>query len=112
MAKIPQEQLKELLFYDPVKGDFHPYIRCGTKNYVSCSSLVDRHNFSQPTVVVGRHTFPAARLAWFYSHGVWPERRMKYLDFNQGNLALSNLTTRPGRHPALADDPELAAALS
>jgi len=48
-------------------------------------------------IVVGfqKRYYPAARVAWFFHHGDWPEHPIGFRDGNPENLAKANLVPRP-----------------
>ena len=80
MNKLTLERLKELLKYDPVTGVF-------TRNGKVAGSS------SGPYVIIwiDRQWYKAHNLAWFYTHGVWPDFLVDHKDGNGHHNALTNL---------------------
>ena len=88
-------RLRELLSYDAEEGVFR---------------WVVSHGFMKRGVQAGRagritldgKTYPAGKLAWFYSHCRWPGVNFRYLDGDKNNIALSNLSN----HAKFSKKPE------
>ncbi len=88
---LTQERLKELLYYDPDTGIFRwivkrqPDIKPG--DIAGC-----RHDAKgyRKVRIEGIKYFEH-RLAWFYTHGVWPDGEIDRRDHNPSNNRILNL---------------------
>lgn len=62
MNKLTLERLKELFEYDPLTGVF-------TRNGKIAGSTSGPYTI----IWIDRHWYKAHDLAWFYTHGIWPD---------------------------------------
>lgn len=93
---LTAERLRELLHYDPLTGIFTCRIkRRGTKGVGSiagCEEPVDHPSGKRYWVLCLDYVhYKRGRLAWFYTHGVWPAGEIDHADGNEGNDAIDNL---------------------
>jgi HNH endonuclease len=95
-TSITQEQLRALLCYDPVSGEF---TRRTQQGMARVGMPVGRKYHANGCVYIsvcgGR--WPAQQLAWLYFHGVWPDREVIFKDGVRHNVSIWNLAL-------LADD--------
>lgn len=85
-------EMRALFHYDPDRG--HLYHRRPTDRRFGLQA--DRANTAGSIVVsAGPRQYPAAMLAWFLTHKVWPPRKaIVFRNGNKQDLRLSNLTLR------------------
>lgn len=88
-TQLTHERLLALLRYDDVGGTF---TRVGRKRGVKVGARADytEHNGYRYVNVDGNR-YLASRLAWFYIHGEWPKRVLRFQDGDEQNCAISNL---------------------
>lgn len=68
---LTQERLKGLLHYDPETGVFRWKVSRGSAKARTVAGYVNEQGYLR--MVIDRKWYLAHRLAWFYTHGVWPE---------------------------------------
>lgn len=81
MTELTQNRLKELLHYDPGTGlltwKFRPEDVCGRFNNRFSGKFAGHiqktKNLTYIRLIINYRKYSAHRLAWFYTHGVWPE---------------------------------------
>lgn len=97
-ASFTQEQLFEVLDYNPVTGDFRWKIS-PAKN-VKAGMLAGSKNDARGYryVKVLGHEVTTSRLAWFYMRGEWPSRRVKFKNGDPSDASFDNLTLFDGVH--------------
>lgn len=80
MSTITQQQLRELLHYDPETGLFH-WLVC-LSNRAPAGSVAGRKAKAEPYLQISIHgkQYRAHRLAWLYVHGEFP----KFVDHRNG----------------------------
>jgi len=82
------ERLKELLTYDPETGDFkRTTVRGGRKVGSTAGTVI--HGYI--CIGVDCRVFQAHRLAWFYTHGVWPKGELDHINRNRSDNRIVNL---------------------
>ena len=92
MSDLTQQELKDLLSYDPVSGEFtwlksiSKRIRIGDSAGYSNSNL-DSYVF----IRIFGTLYRAHRLAWLYVYGKWPDEDIDHIDRNKRNNAIANL---------------------
>jgi hypothetical protein len=80
---LNQTRLKEVLHYDPLTGVFTRVKTgkvCGTTRYDGCVQMG-----------VDGMLYRAARLAWLYVSGEWPEHVVDHINGNPGDNRIANL---------------------
>jgi hypothetical protein len=80
---ITLEELKSLLFYDPIKGIF-----TWIKDNRMAGSIKSNGYYA---IKIKRKSYYAHRLAWFYSYDVWPVNFIDHKNHNPLDYRLSNL---------------------
>lgn len=86
--KITLERLQELLDYDPATGIFLWKISGQGRQPGSRAGTTVRQGHR--VIIADWGSYSAHSLAWLMIYGVWP-RRLKYIDGNKDNCAISNL---------------------
>jgi hypothetical protein len=87
---LTQERLKELLSYDPLTGEWRWIIARGRKIKAGAVAGSNGKDGYRQISVDGR-TYGAARLAFLYMIGKWPENEADHRDTNHTNDCWSNL---------------------
>lgn len=87
---LSQTRLKELLTYDKDTGVFTWRRRRGGKAAVGrCAGARDFYGYV--VIRLDGVLYKAHRLAWFYSHGVWPEENIDHINRDKSDNRLKNL---------------------
>jgi hypothetical protein len=84
-----QEQLRELLDYDPTTGMFNWKVNRGPVKIGDAAGCEGHHSYIV-IMVLGR-LYYAHRLAWFWMTGVWPASEIDHEDGDGGNNRFANL---------------------
>lgn len=93
MEQWALERLKQLLSYNPDTGIFRWKVRRTRGHWGEPSSHQEIAGHVQNgylKINIGPQCFYAHRLAWFYVHGVWPER-LDHVNWLRADNRLSNL---------------------
>lgn len=93
-TELTHARLLELLHYDPETGDFTWRIsrpNCRVGDPVGYSS--GKRGYRQAMLDGGRYYLH--RLAWLYTHGVWPTGVIDHRDHSRGNNRIANLRDVP-----------------
>jgi len=88
-VKFTQEELHELLDYDPNTGIFTHKINNRHGCFGKKAGCVRGDGY----ILIGirKGHFLAHRLAWFYTYGTWPSEMIDHKDGNRQNNRISNL---------------------
>ena len=86
---LTTEQLKHVLTYDENTGNFTRRVRIGPfkKGSVAGTKL----NTGYISIRVHGTYFQAHRLAWLYTHGVWPTGYIDHINHDKSDNRISNL---------------------
>lgn len=88
---LTQHQLKEMLSYNPVTGEFIwlklPYNMVGLTG--TCAGCIYANGYRY--IQIGNRAFRTGRLAWLYMTGEWPTKLVDHKDLNKSNDAWNNL---------------------
>ena len=85
---LTQERLKKLLSYSPDTGEFGRLVARGPRSKGAAAGSLS-HGYIQ--IMLDRRVYRAHRLAWLYTHGVWPVRDIDHIDGNKANNQIKNL---------------------
>jgi hypothetical protein len=101
MDRLSAEQLKELLYYDPVTGvwTWLKPIQRGVKPGAVAGCYTHKSGYGQ--ISVGGKLYLTHRLAWLYMTGEWPEHEVDHRDGVPGHDQWDNLrsaTVLQNRH--------------
>ena len=83
MTTITQERLKSLLTYDPDTGNF-ARVKTGAH-----AGKVHKNGYVR--VSVCDKLYLAHRLAWFYTHGKWPDSCIDHINRKRDDNRIANL---------------------
>jgi hypothetical protein len=91
--------LKELLHYDAEDGVFTWKVRPWSKSKCRAGDVAGRVITNQSGqhwyISSGNRSYNASMLAWAFTHGTLPDRRLKFLDGNSLNFRMANLKLDP-----------------
>jgi len=76
MKRIKLDSLKDLLRYDPLSGDFTWLVNKGPKKIGDIAGAIseNKEGYQTKNIMINRKLYIAARLAWFYMTGKWPNQ--------------------------------------
>lgn len=83
------EQVTQLLDYDEKAGTFYDLTAPGR---TPVAAGMSQHGY--PQIKIGDTFYFAARLAWRFSFGYWPQERIKHLNGDKTDIRLANLIER------------------
>lgn len=104
--ELTQEQLKELLHYDPETGIFR--WRKSTTNRVNPWSVAGCLSRGYLLIRINNHLYASHRLAWLYSTGKWPLQKIDHFNGCRSDNSLKNL--RPATSKQNAENQPLNTA--
>jgi hypothetical protein len=94
MNSLTQDRLKFLVTYDAVSGSFVWNVRRGGKaNAGSRSECMDSKGYYR--IGIDGKRYLAHRLAWFYTHGEWPDGLIDHVNRVRTDNRLENLRVVP-----------------
>lgn len=91
MADLTQQRLLELLDYDPVTGDFRWRVDRGGGAPAAGAQAGGINGRGYVVIGIDQKSYQAHRLAWLYTHGVWPKDQIDHINRNRADNRLSNL---------------------
>jgi len=87
---LTQARLKELLAYDPTTGEF-TNLKSGRGRKPVGTVVGSPNNTGYTTSMIGGKNYLHHRLAWLYTHSVFPPTDLDHRDGVRTNNALQNL---------------------
>lgn len=87
---LTQEQVRELLNYDPETGVFTWKATTGSRA-VAGTVAGSRHSQGYRSIMLFKRNYLAHRLAWLWVYGQFPENTIDHIDRDRTNNAMSNL---------------------
>ena len=88
--KVTVERLKEALNYDPETGIFIWKMRM-SKNVAPGRTAGNIAPNGYRFIRIDKADYLAQRLAWFYVHGEWPQRQLKFQNRDRTDCRIANL---------------------
>jgi hypothetical protein len=83
-------RLRELLSYDPQTGEFRWLVKRGrTAQCGAVAGTLHRRGYIQ--VRIAGRGYLAHRLAWFFTHDVWPREQIDHINSNKTDNRIINL---------------------
>lgn len=86
---ITQSELKELLEYNPVTGQFIRKISRGRFKVGEIAGSLDKDGYN--VIMICNKNYKSHRLAWLYMMGNWPDKDVDHIDNDPQNNAWKNL---------------------
>ena len=86
---VTQEELKELLHYNPDTGIFTRIASRGSVKAGYIAGCLDKDGYI--TIKINCKTYKAHRLAWFYVHGKWPKHKIDHINHVRADNRIANL---------------------
>lgn len=84
------ERLKEVLSYDSKLGVFTWNLKMGSNAKIGgIAGWLDRYGYT--VIVVDQKNYQAHRLAWFFTHGLWPPHEIDHKNGHPSDNRLCNL---------------------
>jgi hypothetical protein len=92
-SMITQEELKQLVHYNPETGAFYRYENAGRGRGKSGGLVGVNASTSDgyTEVRLSGRKYRGHRLAWLYMKGGWPSQQIDHIDGNRSNNAFKNL---------------------
>jgi hypothetical protein len=86
---LTQDRLRDLLSYDPDTGLFHWRRTWGNAHQGAVAGSVNARGYRM--ISVDAKIYGAHRLAWLYTHGVWPNPEIDHINRQRSDNRLANL---------------------
>lgn len=90
MKALTYERLLEVLNYEPDTGYFRWKVRTSNRTHVGDRAGVV-NALGYRFITIDREKVQASRLAWFYTHGEWPQGDIRFNNNDTDNCAIGNL---------------------
>ena len=88
--ELTQENLKEILSYDPMTGKFHWLVKPASRTYIGDrAGSLDSNGYR--VIKIAGQSYKAHRLAWFYVHGEWPMLDLDFINRYTDDNRMKNL---------------------
>lgn len=91
--ELTLERVREVVHYNPDTGIF--YWKQSTSNRKKVGDIAGCVCRGRVTVCIDYKQLIAARLAWFYVHGVWPTNNIDHINGNPSDNRIANLRDVP-----------------
>lgn len=95
VSQLTHERVREAVDYNPATGEFVWKVR-GRNMWPGAPAGGANGGNGYRTVTIDGEELSAARLAFFYMTGEWPDRRVRFKDGDKANLRFDNLTLFAG----------------
>ena len=86
---LTQQRLHELLKYDPETGVFTWNVTRSIAKPGGRAGYFDKRGYVR--ISIDKKVYGGHRLAWLYTHGVWPSDMLDHIDRDRTNNRFSNL---------------------
>lgn len=80
--RLTQEELKSILHYDPISGEFH---------LTETNRLIGVNRKGRLSITINGLQYQASHIAWFYMTGLWPAVFIDHKDGEPSNNKFDNL---------------------
>jgi hypothetical protein len=87
---ITQEELKQLLDYDPTTGIFTRKVSKGGQKVGSVAGCLDKAK-GHLQICINMIQYQAHRLAWLYMTGNWPKQQIDHINGSRSDNRIENL---------------------
>jgi hypothetical protein len=88
---ISQEELKRLLEYDPITGDFTWLEKASKHSNIVIGSIADKFHAKYKDISINNKRYKSHRLVWLYLYGEFPTVLIDHIDGNTLNNRADNL---------------------
>jgi hypothetical protein len=86
--ELTQKRLREVLCYDHATGIF---TWAASRHRVIAGKQAGKLKLGYRRICIDGVSYQASGLAWFYVHGEWPSRMLRFKDENRDNASIGNL---------------------
>lgn len=90
-AKVTYERVLETLKYDPETGIFTRYKRKQQRGFVEGKPAGGLSSDGYRVIVLDHQWLKGHRLAWLFTHGVWPDLEVDHINGNRDDNRIANL---------------------
>ena len=90
MKDLTAETLRGLLDYDPETGEFRWRVSRGNRIKVGAAAGTVSSN-GYVVIRINGMLFKAHRLAWLYTHGMWPDHQIDHINSDKRDNRIKNL---------------------
>ena len=88
--ELTYERLKQMFSYSPETGEFTRLVR--TSNSTRVGEVAGgKMTHGYLTLCIDYQSHYAHRLAWLYTHGVWPDRNIDHINGNRLDNRIANI---------------------
>lgn len=95
---LTHDELKKLLSYDPLTGEFTRLVRHkGDNNWKRYGVVGSTDSYGYKQISVAGKPYLAHRLAWFYMTGEWPKGEIHHINHVRNDNSWNNLTLARSR---------------
>lgn len=89
MSELNLDRLRSVLDYSPSLGLFKWRVARGRSAAGSVAGYTNQHGYV--CIGVDGAVYAAHRLAWFFTHGSWPEKQIDHINGDRSDNRIANL---------------------